>query len=153
MKNMTVTLITLLLIVGISGCGFLPLSEDEYDNKYSEERAQNIAVRQDTTYYGESDTYDFGNVSSSKDVTFTIENSGDDVLHLTGTPTVSINGSSVYSIQQWPLDAIDPGTTSDFILRFQNDYSSAQRNADIIIASNDPDTELYTFHVTGYAVC
>jgi hypothetical protein len=114
-----------------------------------------INVKQGSTSLPDwTGVYDFGVVqkgSSSSPVTFTIENSGNGTLNLTGTPRVVKSGTdaSLFSISQASL----PGTiassgSATFIIVFNPDTKGV-KTATISIASNDSDENPYTFTVTG----
>jgi hypothetical protein len=102
-------------------------------------------------------THNFGDTLISftdYDVTFTISSVGDQALNLTGTPNlVSITGDPEFTVQsQPPLDALDPGNTTDFIIRLRSAAGSGfpiTYTADVTVESNDPDVPSYTFEVTG----
>ena len=97
--------------------------------------------------------FDFGNKDGSGDTqTFTIASVGDEVLNLTGSPLVQITGGSgKFNVsQQPPLDAIDPGTTTDFIIEFVSAGGpDGPYNAIVTVQSNDPDLPSYAFDLIG----
>jgi hypothetical protein len=90
---------------------------------------------------------------TNHDVTFTISSVGDQTLNLTGSPNlVSIAGDPEFTVQQQPpLDALDPGNTTDFIIRLYSETFTFPTTfmADVTVASNDPDVPSYTFEVVG----
>jgi hypothetical protein len=127
--------------------------------------SQNIQVLDDAlSSITELTTYDFSSVyswESPKQFTFSVTNSGDYTLTLSdplaGTSYVNIvstsyPGSSSFSIVTQPLEAIDPGTTSDFIIEFDNtSMDGATYTADIRIESDDPDNPAFDFTVSAFA--
>ncbi len=99
------------------------------------------------------ETFDFGDVDwvgPGATQTFTITNVGEGVLNLTGTPLVDMTGDPEFSVsQQPPVDAIDPGNTTDFIITFVYDTTLGSKLATVTIESDDPDVPSYAFDVIG----
>ncbi len=95
-------------------------------------------------------SYDFGDVASTtpKTVSFTIENSGDFALNLTGTPKVAITGTG------FSLEADAPATVSaNGNVTFQVKLTTTTTGAytgTISIANNDANENPYNFPITGY---
>jgi len=173
MRNIIIFITLTLLCISIISCWIFAMDRESYNIKYSEGTA---APTPDSTVeptptpvpipeiriydtiptdYDSGSTYDFGNVTSSKDVTFTIENEGDAQLQLTGTPLVEVtdDASNRYSVLTYPQAAIDPGNTTDFIVRFTSNQTSDDYTAKLIIINNDSDEGTYEINVTGYAEC
>ena len=100
-------------------------------------------------------SYNFGDtlaIDTDHDVIFTIHSAGDEVLNLTGSPLVSITGDSQFTVStQPPLDAIDPGNTTDFVIRL-NGPSFITYTANVTVESNFPGVPSYAFEVTGTMV-
>ena len=97
-----------------------------------------------------SHSYPVGSITvgESLDTTFTIQNTGNGTLNLTGTPRVSISGSG------FSLDTDAPATVSasgseTFIITFNPD-SAGSYSCNVSIDSNDSDENPYTFQF--YAV-
>ena len=84
------------------------------------------------------------------DKTFTIENLGDAILILSGSPIVIITGvdANQFSVVQQPTASIAPGGTSNFIVRF-SPASAGTKNAAISIANNDLDENPYDLNLVG----
>ena len=109
----------------------------------------------DTTPSPGDDT-DFGNVAlvgGSNVNTFTITNSGNAVLDLTGSPLVVITGDTAdFIVTAQPNN--DPvsggGGTSVFTITF-DPTAVGLRTATVSIASDDSDENPYTFVIQGYA--
>jgi hypothetical protein len=116
-----------------------------------------IIVRQAGAILDSGDTFDYGSYEGALSKTFTIENSGLQTLRLTGTPFVSISGhTDSFTIDsQPPVDAIDPGTTADFVVKFDSSPFSGtgQRTANLLIPNNDDDEGSFAFSVTAYDAC
>jgi len=113
-------------------------------------------VSGDTTPSTSDETY-FGTVNGAASVakTFTISNFGSSDLVLSGSPRVSISGSSAFSVTAQPTSPIVTTTgtsptlgTSDFVITFLPTNAEAQ-SATVSIASNDSDEPLYTFNIAG----
>ena len=82
--------------------------------------------------------------------TFTIVNTGNAALNLTGTPLVSIGGSHAgdFSVTQEPNSSVAIGGTTTFEVRFQP-TGEGLRNATISIANDDDNENPYNFAITG----
>jgi hypothetical protein len=97
----------------------------------------------------------FGTIDLNGDTltsTFSIFNSGDGPLQLTGNPSITITGSGAadFTILAQPAALISPGQSSTFVVRFDPSTPST-RTATINIASNDSSEPTYTFRVQGAA--
>lgn len=100
---------------------------------------------------------DFGTVfiwssPQSSARTFTIHNDGDGSL---GSISVAVNPSGGTPADTWtmptpPQPAVDPGNTTDFIIRLTQKDASGTFSASVVVSSDDPDTPSYSFSVTGY---
>jgi hypothetical protein len=95
---------------------------------------------------------DFGNVAldgSPQIETFTIQNSGQATLNLTGTPIVSSSNPADFSIVSQPAaSSLMPGASTTFKVQFAP-AQSALRSATLTIASNDSHNDPFTFAVSG----
>jgi hypothetical protein len=105
----------------------------------------------DTINFGTA--YIFGNPTSVTH-SFSIENSGDATLALTGTGAkIVISGAdaSNYSIPTQPPASIPPGGSVGFDVVFTPSTSGSPvtRNAAVGLASDDPDLSAISFNVTG----
>ncbi len=100
----------------------------------------------DDTYFGSVDI-----VTGSANHTFTISNSGDSNLNLTGSPAVALSGSQAadFSLTTQPSSTISPnGGVTTFVVHF-NPSATGIRTALISIANNDPDENPYSFNIQG----
>ncbi len=101
------------------------------------------------------DGTDFGSASINTHVdhTFSITNSGEVQLELTGSPLVEITGpaASDFSVYLQPSASIIPADSTDFIIRFAP-TAMGVRSATISISNNDPDENPHTFAVSGGAL-
>lgn len=83
--------------------------------------------------------------------TFTIRNVGGAPLQLTGTPRVTVSGAGIglFTIaSNAGAGLLQPGEETSFTVLF-DPVNTRYRNANILIASDDPDEPLYTFVVRG----
>lgn len=108
----------------------------------------------DTTPDTADDT-DFGSVNFLEATgkvshTFSIENSGNAELTLTGTPIVSISGANAadFTVTAQPTSPVSQSGLTTFTVEF-NPSATGQRTATISIANNDSDENPYTFAVKG----
>ncbi|MCU0417774.1 MAG: glycosyl hydrolase family 8 [Cytophagaceae bacterium] len=117
-----------------------------------------INVRQGTTNYLNASTYSFGtfNVGSTvTPVTFTLENLGNGVLNLTGTPNrIVLSGTDAASftlVQTGVTASVNPGLNVTYTVAF-NPTTAGVKNALLTIASNDTDEPSYVINLSGTAV-
>lgn len=101
-----------------------------------------------------SDSTDFGDVHPvlvKAHITYTIYNTGDSTLDLTGNPRVEIGGEAAgeFTVTSMPAASIPSGGSSDFIIEF-DPAQTGVRNASVSIDNNDSNETPYTFWVTGY---
>jgi hypothetical protein len=102
------------------------------------------------------DGTDFGSISvgsNSGPHSFTINNTGNATLALTGTPAVAITGANAadFVVNVQPSAAIGPGGSTTFQITFQPS-GSGLREATVSIANNDDTEHPYTFAVQGTGV-
>jgi hypothetical protein len=93
-------------------------------------------------------TYDYGNlkVGLTKDVIFTIENTGTAKLIING---LLVGGDGIsFRVTVPPAFTVLPGGRANFTLRFAP-RSLGGKKASISISSNDPDESPYTVGLTG----
>jgi subtilisin-like proprotein convertase family protein len=99
-----------------------------------------------------SDDTDFGSVSELDATvvhTFTISNTGNAVLNLTGTPTVTLTTGTHFSVtQQSGGNTINTETGMTFQITF-DPQSDGIFTDTVTIESNDTDEGSYTFAITG----
>ncbi len=96
---------------------------------------------------------DFGSVaafSSSFINTFTITNTGNADLLLTGAPRVSISGANAsdFTVVSQPPSTIAAGTSATFQVMF-HPGAVGERTAVLSIPDNDPTQAPYTFNIVG----
>jgi hypothetical protein len=99
-------------------------------------------------------TLDIGSVQASgtKDISFSISNSGDAALVLGGDPLVAVTGANQaeFSIQASPATPIAAGGESAFTLRF-SPSSAGSKTAILTITNNTLGDSTFSFTVTAAA--
>lgn len=100
-----------------------------------------------------ADGTDFGGVSASSGTiaqTFTIENTGDLDLSLTGNPVVSLSGTDAgdFTITQPSNSVIAGGNSTTFQIEFDPSVVG-DRTATVTILNDDTDEGSYTFDIQG----
>jgi hypothetical protein len=100
------------------------------------------------------DGTDFGTAvigGASVQATFSIENTGDETLELTGTVPVEITGTNAddFSVTSQPAAAIAGGQSDTFTIEF-SPQGSGTREATVKILTNDSDEAEFTFAIQGY---
>ncbi|WP_321531300.1 DUF4347 domain-containing protein [uncultured Desulfuromonas sp.] len=96
---------------------------------------------------------DFGSVAAASGTivrTFTIENSGEGPLFMSGSPLVSITGTNAadFSVTTQPDTSVSSGGSTTFNVTF-NPSAVGTRTATITIANNDADENPYNFDLQG----
>ncbi len=99
---------------------------------------------------GAANGTDFGAVLVGQVVTntFAVTNNGTGNLILDGTPTVAINGDGDFSVISISTTNIAPGNAADLKIEFAPEVHGT-RTGLVSIASNDGDTDPYTFAING----
>ena len=96
--------------------------------------------------------FDCGSVAvgDQKEITFSVQNTGDGVLELTGDPKVTIGGThaDMFSIAADPPDVIAPGEEAQFSLTF-SPTTVGKKQATITVKNNAMVNSTYVFKVTG----
>jgi|GEM_PF-2911552 len=106
----------------------------------------------DTTPSGTDDT-DFGtvNVGVSHSHTFTIRNTGQETLRLTGSPSVQVTGAHAadFAVTTQPASTtLAPAETTTFTVRF-SPGAIGSRTATVTVANTDLNENQYSFSVQG----
>jgi len=99
------------------------------------------------------DSTDFGEITpwlGQAYVTYTIYNTGDSTLDLTGSPLVELGGdaTSEFVVTSMPTSSISAGGSSDFTVRFDPGQIGT-RNVSVSIENTDSNESPYTFWLTG----
>ena len=101
----------------------------------------------DNTQYG--DVY----LGDYLERTFTIENTGDEDLILSGTPLVAVSGSTDFTVTVAPISPVTSGGgTTTFTVRYTPSTVVTDDTATISITSNDCDEAIYNFAVQGTGI-
>ena len=89
-----------------------------------------------------------------RDYVFTIENTGNGDLHLTGTPKIAIGGGhpEAFTVISEPVTPVPPGGSTTFVIRFTPVELWLIWSATVSIASNDLDENPYHFSIQSAAV-
>ncbi|TBX70432.1 choice-of-anchor D domain-containing protein [Flavobacterium silvisoli] len=118
-------------------------------------KGNNVAISDGDTTPTITDWTDFNSTNIYSPITrvYTIENSGNLALNLTGTPIVSISGSTDFTISMQPASTVQQNNAVSFTVSFSPTVVGI-KTADISIANNDSGAgkNPYTFRVTGTAV-
>jgi hypothetical protein len=115
--------------------------------------APQIVVTQGDSTVAKDAQIDLGSVTKdeSLDVAFTVTNKGQSTLQLNGTPAVEVSGSTVFSALGQPATSISPGQSTAFSLRYCPTDLTRQV-AHVVIRSNDPKSNPFTFSLAGTGV-
>ncbi len=101
-----------------------------------------------------ADDTDFGSVGvmgGAVSHTFTVENTGTATLNLSGSPKVSLTGSSDFTVTAQPASTVSAGGTTTFTVKFQPSATGV-RTATVSIANDDSDENPYDFAIQGTGV-
>ncbi|PAW67953.1 MAG: hypothetical protein B9S30_06565, partial [Verrucomicrobiia bacterium Tous-C5FEB] len=97
-------------------------------------------------------TKDFGSVEvgSNTELTFTVRNSGNAALNLTGTPLVAISGTNAadFTVIADPTTPVAAGGSTTFTVSFAPSAASA-RAATLTIANDDSDEGSFVISLSG----
>ncbi|MFY7883904.1 MAG: beta strand repeat-containing protein, partial [Dolichospermum sp.] len=117
--------------------------------------APEINIKQNTTDIASGGTYAFGNQisqTSSSAITFTIENTGNGDLTLTGSPLkIAISGTNAaeFSINETATSStVASNGTTTFTVTF-NPATVASKTALLTISNDDTNEGTYTINLTG----
>lgn len=99
----------------------------------------------DHTHFGDLDITD-----AMVTRTYTISNSGTDILSLTGNPRVSVQGSGDFVVLSQPAATVTPNTTTTFSIQF-NPSTLGSQSAAVTITNSDTDESIFNFNIEGTA--
>ncbi|MGH9844866.1 MAG: LamG-like jellyroll fold domain-containing protein [Blastocatellia bacterium] len=96
---------------------------------------------------------DFGSVAVSSGTvtrTFTVQNTGDGGLSLTGSPIVTLSGANAadFSVTTQPAASVAAGGSTTFQVRF-DPSASGTRTASVSFGNNDANENPYNFSIRG----
>ena len=102
------------------------------------------------------DHTDFGSVRLDGEAfvrSFTLSNSGEATLHLSGVPRVEVTGSHAedFEVLVEPSSPLEPGASTTFTLACRPRLPG-ERRAELRIASDDPTTPEYRFTVRAFGL-
>jgi hypothetical protein len=154
-RRLSVLLLPVVLVLSGAGCSLLngpPGSDDDPGNGGPLPEPE-IEVWRDGQYVFQGASCDYGEVcvDTSRSMVFTIVNNGTAELNLTGTPEkveTSGAGASWFTVTSQPSSPLAPNESTSFVVCFSTD-TAEDRTATVTIASDDPDSNPYTFTVTG----
>ncbi|MDY6969872.1 MAG: phospholipase D-like domain-containing protein [Spirochaetota bacterium] len=109
-----------------------------------------INLKQGTYNIPNGGYFDFGclQIGNSRDVVFTIENTGNVDLILNDDPPVSIDRIADFAITNEIFSPIAPGKSASFTIQF-SPSDTYNKSAKVTIHSNDPNEETFNFSITG----
>lgn len=116
-----------------------------------------INVKQSTNDIASGGSFDFGSVSTNSAtsaIVFTIENTGNEVLNLTGNPIVVVGGTHAadFTITTQPAgNTIAAAGSANFTVTFDPSVIGS-RTATLTIANNDSNESTYTINLTGTGI-
>jgi len=90
---------------------------------------------------------------ATQDRTFTIQNTGDATLNLSGDPIVALSGTNAadFAVTEQPASTIASSGSDTFTIRF-TPSASGEGTASVSIANDDADENPYTFSIKGLGV-
>ena len=99
-----------------------------------------------------ADDTDFGSIAAGGGAinkTFTIKNTGNSTLSLTGSPIVLLSGATAFSVQSQPAGtSIAGGDSLTFVVSF-DPASAGVKSTTVSIMNDDSDENPYTFELQG----
>ena len=119
-------------------------------------QGNSVSITNGDTTPSIDDSTDFGSnqIQTNTTKTFTIRNYGGSDLILSGTPKVSISGSSDFTVTSQPATPVASLGTTTFTIQFNpvDIIAPTSRTAVVSIANNDSDENPYTFTIQGTAI-
>lgn len=114
-----------------------------------------INIKQGSTSLASgSGSQSFGSVAvgANGDLVFTVENTGNATLNLSGTPKAALSGADAadFSVTSQPAATVAASATTTFTVRFAP-AASGPKTATVTVANDDSDEGTYTFTITGTA--
>ena len=103
-----------------------------------------------------SDSTDFGSVVTvgfTRSVTYTISNTGETSLTLSGTPKVAVSGTHAadFTVTTQPTSPVTGGGSTTFVVSF-DPSATGTRSATLTIANSDANEGTYDFAIQGTGV-
>ncbi|MCU0428713.1 MAG: choice-of-anchor D domain-containing protein [Cytophagaceae bacterium] len=99
------------------------------------------------------DFTDFGSVTQGNPLirSFSIQNASSEILLLTGTPRVSVAGSTDFKVSTQASATVAASGSTTFSIQF-NPATASVQNAVVTIESNDCNDPVFTFTISGTGV-
>jgi predicted transcriptional regulator len=116
-------------------------------------QGNSVLIADDSDSPSEGNGTHWGDCSVGQSITknFVIENKGSAKLNLSGTPIVSISGSSSFAVSEQPLAAVvEVGGEVSFSVRYTPDCTTGVQNATVSIANDD--VSIYNFQIGGVSI-
>lgn len=109
----------------------------------------------DSTEVVDNTSADFGDVelASSSSIVFTVQNTGNQILNLNGTPKVVITGDNAadFSVDTFPISPIASAGSTTFKITF-SPSDGGQRLAELSISNDDLNENPYNFTLQGNGI-
>lgn len=102
-----------------------------------------VALRENALANGAVHLLGIMNRNDVRDLVFTIENTGDSSLQLSAVPTLEGADAALFTVTAAPRLSIPAHGNTQFTVHFVAE-SAGSKNAQLVIASNDPDEARYT---------
>lgn len=112
--------------------------------------APEIVIEQSALGIPNGASKSFGNVPPGgvSDLTFSLLNTGDGELTLTGIPKVVVTDSADFTVTNQPASPVPPGGSTTFTVRFAP-TAAGIKTASLSIPSDDTDESPFIIHLTG----
>ncbi len=119
------------------------------------EKIVDMGVKQGADAIDNGGDYDFGAhlKDATTEVSFTIENNGNENPILSGSPFVAISGANAdqFSVVQQPTSPISPSSSTSFSVKFAP-TAIGSFSAQLSISNNDGDKDPYIINLSGTGV-
>lgn len=118
-----------------------------------EMRGNSVVVNDNDTTPTTSDHTDFGSTAVSGGTvtrTYTVRNTGNGALNLSGSPSVKVSGANAgdFTVVSQPPSTLAAGASATFQVKF-DPSASGLRKATLTLANNDADENPYNFDIQG----
>ncbi len=155
------SIIVYFFIIMVTGCFLLPPPAVPKDNDSGNEdptvnTSPEISVEIASVVKVSGATYDMGStkIGETKSVTFTVKNSGNAVLNLTGSTPITLTGtdSTLFAITTpFSGTTIAAGGSGTFAVTFTPTGSEGVKNSSITINNSDSDEAVYVINLQATA--
>lgn len=119
-------------------------------------KGNNVSIADGDATPSASDSTDFGSVitvGSTRSVTYTILNTGETSLTLSGTPKVAVSGTHAadFTVTTQPTSPVTGGGSTTFVVSF-DPSATGTRSATLTITNSDANEGTYDFAIQGTGV-